>query len=73
MNFYVTFSQVYRHKPHPTDLNAHPDGYFLIVADNVIKAVEVANDFFDRYWLSLHSEDNMDFSKFPLGCLGKID
>jgi hypothetical protein len=71
--FYVTFGVEYRTRAHP--LGFHPDGYVIIVADDVEQARGEAWSIFGTTWSMLYDHWDLDLGRFsvdtyPQGCLG---
>lgn len=74
MNFYITFGQQYRERKHPSGHNCHPDGYWIIEADDYDLARDIANTFFgEGKWSGIYSERFVLPTKYyPMGELGRL-
>lgn len=59
MKFIVTFGQKYRREPHPTFLEAHPDGWVSVDADTETEARAKVVARFGIAWSDLYPE--LDF------------
>ena len=70
-NFYITFGQQYRYEEHPT--GGHPDGWFLIRAENESEAREAVFNLIDDKWAFIYSEERFNKSYFPGGCIKTIE
>lgn len=69
--FYVTFGQKYRHEPHPQ--GGHPDGWFVVEADDKATAHDLAFQFLNEKWSFLYSKAEFDPTYYPLGELARIN
>lgn len=68
--FYITFGQKYRHEPHA--LGGHPDGYFSVMAEDVMNALEIVYAQLGHNWANLYAEDTLERPLFPLGELACV-
>lgn len=67
--YYVTFGQKYRTDKHPTYRDAHPDGYYLIEAEDLETATLIAFATFNANWANIYSEEEFDSSFYSKGQL----
>lgn len=69
-NFYITFGQQYRYEEHPA--GGHPDGWFLIRAENEEVARQAIFNLMDDKWAFIYPEKQFEKSYFPKGCIKTI-
>ena len=70
-NFYVTFGQQYRYNQHPAA--GHPDGWFLIIAEDETDARSAAFKLMGDKWAFMYPESEFNKDYFPMGLLRTID
>lgn len=70
--FFLTFGQRYHLETHPSGLNVHPDGYFIIEAISYDEARDVVIARFGTGWSNLLGSDTFEASYYSKGCLGRF-
>ena len=70
--YYVTFGQQYRTKPHPLVKYAHPDGWLTVIARDMTTAREKAFAELGPDWSFIYETEKFDGGYFPMGELHRI-
>lgn len=74
-DFYVTFGQQYREKDHPNPYNGvvpHPDGYFVVEAQDETQAMHIAVRAFGGRYSNVYPAETFTNHWYPFGELGRI-
>ena len=74
-DFNVTFGQQFRTREHPKEINGvrpHPDGWFVVEAQDEKQAVQIAIKAFGGRYSHLYPAEGFDDTWYPKGELGRI-
>lgn len=71
--FYLTFGQIYAREQHPRMVEAHPDGYVVIMACNYDHAREMAFNALGPAWSMIYDETEFNnMSLYPRGPIARL-
>lgn len=70
--FFVTFGQKYRQDPHPLMPEAHPDGYFVVEAEDMGQARDKVVESLGQAWAFIYSEEEFKMNGISLHPKGEL-